>query len=467
MGVFGFINTMLLTRVLDQQTYVMYGLLHNFVTPAVMFLCLGFDTAYSRFYYNHDNTQKRFLCRVLLIPAILFLLMAFALLEPSQWIIRQIFGTKFSLLAVTLLLLYTLFSLGHRFTQLTARMEERAFNYVASNFIGRFGFVLIVFGVFAMWKNVDFNWILISSLIGAVFATFLNLWILFKMSVKRNAVGVHVSNREMLKYGFPHMLNSVLIAAIPLLEKMVIRSAADAEHKIGLLGVYTAAAVFQTVVSMVTLTVNNIWNPLVFKHCDDEKTFKPIMHNFGMVITVIIVSGFSVCILLRRWLVLILDGKYHDAYIIAPAICFGACYGLISVIYSSGINIVKKTIHHVVEPVIQIILSAICCFWLVPSMGLVGIGIALLVSIGISRTYKIIVGLWLYDSGSSEHQMWILMAICAIVAFSSLFLTSLLWDVIMFIVLIVAMLLILNKDLKSIVQTAIPLFISRKKTKTE
>lgn len=465
MGVIGLVNTMLLTRALTEQAYVLYGLLHNFSTTAVMFLCFGFDTSYARFYYKHDQTQKRFLWSVCIVPCFLFALFAVVIIEPNQWVLHQVFGEKLPLYAVLLLVAYLLFSLAHRFTQLTARMEERAINYVASNFIGRFGFVILIFAVFLLSREkVNFDWVLFSSLAGALLATLLNLWILFQLKKDTNDGGTKIGNREMLAYGFPHMVNSVLIAAIPLIEKIVIRKVAGDEAGLSLLGVYTAAAVFQTVVSMVTLTVNNIWNPLVFKHCEDEKVFKPILHNFGTVISVITVVGFSLCLLLRRWLVLILDRNYFDAYIIAPAICFCACYTLMTSIYGSGINISKKTIHHIIEPVMQIVLSVVCCYWLLPSLGLVGVGIAVLVSIVVSRTYKIIIGLHLYDTGVSEHKMWILMALSTAVAFASLFFTSFLADVVMFVALIAAMLLILNKDLLMVIQTAKTLMIPSKKS---
>lgn len=463
MGVIGLVNTMLLTRVLTDRAYVMYGFLHNFVTTAVMFLCFGFDTSYARFYYKHDHTQKHFLWRVCLVPCCLFVLFALLLIEPNQWILRQVFGTDFSVYATFLLLAYLLFALIHRFTQLTARMEERAVNYVASNFIGRFGFVILVFVIFLLSQSkVDFSWVLISSLIGVVLATFLNLWILFKLTSDVNEHGVRVSNREMVVYGFPHMINSVLLAAIPLIEKIVIRQASGERNSLTILGIYTAAVVFQTVVSMVTLTVNNIWNPLVFKHCENEKQFKPILHNFGMAVSCITVVGFALCVLLRRWLVLILDRNYFDVYIIAPAVCFGACYTLVSVIYGSGINIEKKTIHHIIEPIIQITLSVSCCFWLIPTLGLKGVGVAVLMSTAVSRTYKNVVGLRLYGSGVAEHKMWILMGICTVVALASLFFTGLIADVIMFAVLMAAMVLVLNKELLMVIATAKSLMFSKK-----
>ena len=212
------------------------------------------------------------------------------------------------------------------------------------------------------------------------------------------------------------------------------------------------------------MTVSNIWSPLVFKHCENKKVFKPILHDFGMAISCITIAGFALCLLLRRWLVLLLDQAYFDAYIIAPTICFCACYSIWTMVYGAGINIAKKTMHHVIEPVVQLIVSATLCYWLLPIFGLVGVGIAMLVSMMISRTYKMIVGLHLYDTGVSEHKMWFLAGLCTVVAFASLFFTGFLADAVMSAVLIAAMVLILNKDLLAVIHTAKTLLIPKKNT---
>lgn len=465
MGVLGLVNTMLLTRVLkDPQVYAMYGLLHQFVTTAAMFISFGFDAAYARFYYKHNQTQRLYLLKVLLIPGCLFLVFSLALIEPHQWVVQYIFGTKFSLISMCLLLLYILFVFVHRFTQLTARMEEHALNYVCSNFIGRFGFVVVIFIVYFLWGSVDFNWVLISSLTVSVLATLLNLWIFVRMKNVPNLNGEAVSRKDMLSYGFPIMLNNVMILVMPLIERLIVRDLAGWP----VLSIYTAAAIFQTVVLLLLNTIDNIWNPLVFKHCDEPQKFKPIMHNFGMTVSVIVVIGFSLCVLLRRWLVLLLGAGYRDVYVIAPAICFGTCYQLVTMVYSAGIHISKKTIHFIIEPIIQMAFSLALCYCLleVVPLGLVGVGIAVPASILISRTYRMAVGLHLYDTGVSEYKVWMLMGACAAVAFASLFFTGLVADVLMFLVLIAALLVILNKDLLTVIASAKTLLMPKKTTKT-
>ena len=464
MGILGLVNTMLLTRLLeDQKVYAMYGLMHQFVTTAAMFVSFGFDAAYARFYYQHNQSQWRYLLKVLLIPVILFVVLAAVLLEPNQWIVQYIFETELTWVALLLFLMYMFFTFIHRFTQLTARMEECALNYVLSSFIGRFGFVIIIAAVFFLLGKVSFDWVLISSLLGAVLATLLNLWILIRLKNVSSLEVDSISNRMMLAYGVPIMINNLFILVMPLIERLIIRDLAGWE----VLGIYTAAAVFQTVVMLLVNTVDNIWNPLVFKHCDEPQKFKPIMHNFGLAVSVIVVLGFAACVLLRRWLVLLLGSDYYEVYIIAPAICFGTCFRLVTMIYSAGIHIAKKTVHFIVEPIIQMVLSLVLCFCLIKPMGLVGVGIAVTTSVIVSRIYRTIIGLRLYDTGTSEYKMWMLMGVCTVVSFASLFFVSVVADVIMFVVLIASALLILNKDLRIVIRTTKTLMSSKKKTKTE
>lgn len=463
MGAFGFINTMLLTRVLDEKVYAMYGLLTTFVTATTTLVAFGFDSAYARFYYKHDTKQVAFLIKNLAVPLGLFAILILVLLEPNQYFLTYIFGERLPIFSALVLLGYVFFFLVHRFTQLTVRMEEKAANYVASNFIGRCGFALIVLLVFLMAHNVGFNWVLLSFLFSSALATGINLWVVCRICNSVNEQGQAVGKRDLFSYGFPIMINNLLILVMPLIEKLIIRDLAGWE----VLGVYTAAAVFQTVVLLLLNTIDNIWNPLVFKHCDEPQKFKPIMHNFGLAVSVIVVLGFAACVLLRRWLVLLLGADYHSVYIIAPAICFGTCFRLVTMVYSAGIHIAKKTVHFIVEPIIQMVLSLALCFCLIKPMGLIGVGIAVTTSVIVSRIYRMAIGLRLYDTGTSEHKMWLLMGVCTAVSIASLFFTSLIADVVMFVVLMVAMLSILNKDLIQVIRTTKSLLMSKKAVKKE
>lgn len=427
----------------------MYGLLTTFMTAATTFIAFGYDSAYSRFYYQHNFTSKRFIWHTLRTPMIVFAVFALVLLEPNRFLIRSVFDEDFSLLTVLLLLVYAFFAFVHRFTQLTARMEERAVNYVGSNFVGKFGFVAIILGIYLIARPVSFDWVVISFLISGAVATIMNLYIFTQLSDRCNTTGETITEKDLFTYGFPYMLNNVIVLVVPLVEKVIIREVAGWE----MLGIYTAAAIFQTVIMLISNTVINIWNPLVYKHCDDETFFKPVLHLFGLAATVIVVTGLAFCILLRRWLVLVLDSNYYSVYIIAPAILFGACFNVLNIIYSVGINIKKKTGYFIVSPLLQLAISVGLCYLLVPTMGLVGVAIATLASLVISKTYRMLVGMHLYNTGVSE---WKTVALCIFGVAASvftLFSTSLVSDVLVFALLIALVVIVVNKEFVSLIRS--------------
>ena len=194
--------------------------------------------------------------------------------------------------------------------------------------------------------------------------------------------------------------------------------------------------------------MDNIWNPLVFKHHENVEFFKPIMHSFAAICTLLTGLGLAACILMRRWLVLLLDVSYYSVYIIAPAIMLSAFFDIIALIYGIGINIQKKTIHHVISPVIQIVISAFIYILLVPRMGLVGVGVAKLVSTSVSRIYKIAVGVHYYDTGSSETRNMVLCVLYVAASLCSLFHTSFAADLVLCLMLLAAMCVLTSKEWK-------------------
>lgn len=457
MAVLGFVGTMILTRVLSQKVYAMYGLLTTFSSAIIMFISFGYDLSYMRFYYSHGYSQKKFMMMSLKIPAVIFILFALIVLEPTQTFTKYIFGGRLSLFAVAVLLIYILFSFIQRFSQLTARMEEFAGNYIISNIVAKSGFILFILVFCLLFKNVSFELVLISFAVSIIAAVLINLKVFYKVSDKVSVSDKYVTNRELLSYGLPFMINSVLVLVIPVIEKLIIRDLVGWK----ILSIFTAASIFQTVIMLVTNTLENIWNPIVYKNCEKPEVFKPIMHIFGFATVIVLTLGLAACILLRRWLVLLLGNDYYSVYIIAPVILYGACINVISIVYSVGINIKKRTIHFIISPLIQGIVSFTLSFLLIPSMGLIGIGIASLASIATSRLYRIAVGLYYYNTGVSEWKSVLLCFIGTAVSVMSLYFTSLKFDIIAFAVLVLSLAVIVNKDIFALSHTMIGLFTKK------
>ena len=130
-------------------------------------------------------------------------------------------------------------------------MEERALNYVGSNFVGKFGYVALVMVVFWTVRNVGFNWVVLSFLISSVLATLMNVLVFARLRNEQKEAGEPITEKDLFSYGFPYMLNNVMILVVPLVEKLIIRDVAGWQ----VLSIYTAAAIFQTVIMMLRLYI--------------------------------------------------------------------------------------------------------------------------------------------------------------------------------------------------------------------
>ncbi len=456
----GFLGTIILTRILSTQVYAMYGLFSSFCTTIAMFISFGYDSSYSRFYYKHGYSQIKFIIKCLLVPALLFVLLSFVLIEPSQKLINQVFESHFTPIALFLLLVYVFSFSLHRFTQLTSRMENRAFNYILSNIISKSGFLVFVVLSYLICGSVSFLIIILSFAISSLLSVIINLPIICKVS-KTIAVATSGTTTlsDLTKYGFPYMVNEVLVLIIPLMEKMIVRDLAGWD----VLSIYTSATVFQTLAVMVTNTIVNIWNPIVYKKCDDEKILQPILHDFGVISTALVAIGTAVCVFLRRWLVLLLGQDYRSVYIIAPAIFLGALLNLSATIYGSGINIKKKTFHYVVAPLLQIVFSVVLCYLTVPSLGLLGVGLSALISISIGRIYRMIVGMVLYSTGKKEYGAIAIHLVAIVVAVCSIFYTSVWADVLLGSGLLICVFLLLGKEIFRLIKISFPYLKKAKK----
>ena len=106
----------------------------------------------------------------------------------------------------------------------------------------------------------------------------------------------------------------------------------------------------------------------------------------------------------------------------------------------------------VLGPILQIVVSVTLAYILIPKLGLIGIGLAVLISVAINRLFSIIMGLYFYDTGVPEIKMFMLCALCVGAAVISLFWTSLIGDVVVSVSLLAALVLIFNKDMVSVVK---------------
>lgn len=449
----GFAGTMLLTRILSGQVYAMYGLLTSWSAASVNLLSLGVDAAYTRFYYAHSTTRRRFLQKCLLAPLLAFAGFAVLLCEPSQRLLQGIFAEHFSAAVCLFLLLGLLAALLQRFGRLTARMEGSAVHLSAADCLSKAGFLAIAAAIYALRGTVSFGWLAAAFALSGIFAVGIYARLLCRLPNLSGTAAEDTGYRSLFRYGLPYLVHNTLILLIPMGERLLIRAISGWE----VLRLYTAASIFSTVVLLLSNLLDNLWLPVVYRRYTDP-AFRPLLHRFGLAVTALTTFGLGGCILLRRWLVLLLDGSYREVAVIAPAVVYAACLDILANIYGIGISLRKKTVHLLVSPVLQLACAAGLCIALLPQYGLRGAGLAVLLSVLISRLYRVIVGLRLYGTGRREGKAAALWLVSALFSAAALFFTSFTADLLLCATLCAAALLLLHPELRAICQSLFSFF---------
>ena len=143
-AILGLINSPLLTRVLEPKVYAQYGMLITFTTVLATFIYLGQDEAFMRFFSKRKEVYKSFLWHCIRVPLLLCAIVIILLLEPSHTLLNWVFESELPLLSCAMVGLYIVIMVVQRFLLLTARMEERAANFVFSNIATKGGFIVAV-----------------------------------------------------------------------------------------------------------------------------------------------------------------------------------------------------------------------------------------------------------------------------------------------------------------------------------
>lgn len=442
-AILGFINTPLLTRILEPKVYAQYGMLITFTTVLATFIYLGQDEAFMRFFDKRREDYKSYLWRCIRIPLLLFVIVMMLLLEPTHTLLNWVFESNLPVFTCVLIGVYVIVIVIQRFLMLTARMEERAANYALSNIVTKGGFIVATVVVYHFAKSLPFDEIIICLLFGVVVALFINLMVVTRISHGSNPEGEDITSKELFRFGLPFAFSTTLFFTVPLIEKLIIRTQTSWE----VLAIYTAAAIFVTVMNLVKTTVNSIWVPYVYKNYQNEGKFKQVFYNVGISLIAFCLAVIAGTILTRRWLVMVFDEKYFEAMLIAPAMVCGACFDLLSCIYSIGINITKKTKYHIIIPVVQLAVSSVVLFSLLPVLDLRATGISYLLSIGISRILQMSIALKNYDTGKSNLKMFALFLCGIFAALLAVFLNSIIFDVVCCIFLIALILVATHNEL--------------------
>lgn len=442
-AILGFISSPILTRVLSTEVYAQYGMVTSFTTLVATFVYLGQDEAFMRYFDRRREPFWNFFLRCIKLPLVLCGIILLLLLEPKHLVLSWVFACDIQNKIAILIVAYIAMLVLQRFLMLTARMEERAANYSVSNIATKVMFFVALYVFYFMGQVVELTELVLALMVGVLCALAINLVVVVKVKHGSNPEGEDIPSKELLCFGIPFAISSTMFWVVPLLEKIIIRDLTNWT----VLAIYTSAAIFVTAMGLIKTTVNSIWVPYVYKNYTNEVEFKRIFRQVGISLCWLCLVILAGLIVVRRWVVCIFDSAYYDSMLIAPALVCGACFDLLTCIYSIGINIKKKTQFHVIVPFVQLAISMATLYIGLPRWGLIATGISYLLSIAISRIVQMAIALHYYGIECGYGKLAIMLGIYIAVGILSCFVTSIQFDILCGLFLIVFGTVIAGKDL--------------------
>jgi len=182
--------------------------------------------------------------------------------------------------------------------------------------------------------------------------------------------------RLMFRFGLPTMPAEISIYSLAFIDRIII------SHSLGLaqLGLYGLAFKFSQAIQVVVRGFQLAWPPLAYSISDDEearRTYAVVVTAFAALCGVIVVGMW----LEARWIVrLLADPSFFDSYeAIGPLALGAALYGiylaLVVILGRTG-----KTGYNFPVTIVATIANVVLNLILVPAWGIVGAGVALIIS---------------------------------------------------------------------------------------
>ena len=202
------------------------------------------------------------------------------------------------------------------------------------------------------------------------------LWLIFAERRRLSLWPDRELLRRMFRFGLPTMPAEISIYSLAFIDRIII------SHSLGLaqLGLYGLAFKFSQAIQVVVRGFQLAWPPLAYSISDDEearRTYAVVVTAFAALCGVIVVGMW----LEARWIVrLLADPSFFDSYeAIGPLALGAALYGiylaLVVILGRTG-----KTGYNFPVTIVATIANVVLNLILVPAWGIVGAGVALIIS---------------------------------------------------------------------------------------
>ncbi len=377
----GLITTPIITRIVSPTEYGQLSIFTMYSNIALLVLCLGFDQALVRYYYENDKIEykRKLLFKCIKLPVIVSSIISIIVVLLSKF---KIINFEFNTFIITLLCVYIIIQILYRFSIAIVRLEYNSRLYSNLNILLKVLYIVIAIPFLLIIKKEYLLILIIATIISALVCLIISIlankeiWNFFKK--KKNDNIKIISNKELIKYSYPFIISMSITTLLQAIDKVFINK----YYSYYEVGIYSSTMSIVHIFSIIQNTFNTLWMPLAVEHYTQNKEEKNFYIKANNMITVIMFFFGLSLIFAKDIFAILLGEKYRDAAQILPFLIFNPIMFTISETTVCGLIFKKKSKTQIIIALGTCISNVIGNYILVPKLGCRGAAI----STGISYT---------------------------------------------------------------------------------
>ncbi len=426
-----FIAVPIATRLIFPEEMGKINLIISSAQTILLFVLLGVDQAFFRFYYEQSNQKnKKLLFTFCISISVLVILISSVILYPfAGQISFLLIGTNNKAVYISLVLTVT-FSAINRYLTLIFRLEEKPIAYMVQSLLAVLlsRTALIVTGII---NPIVEYYIVIRIIQNSLVTLLLIIMNLKKMNFNGMKEFSKDSFRPIFHFALPIAPNNMITSLNNYIINLFIAFKLSYEQ----LGIYTSAVAIAGTVSVVQVTINLLIGPYILKNYKREDHNFWLIHKVVSYILSLLIVGIT---MIQPIFLLLLGEKYREASKLFTLLLSSPIFYTITETTYMGFTIMKNNNKRVISSVIALTINALLLsvLYFVPNIDIIYVTVVTAINAFVLMMAQSILGQRLFKTLENYNHIFlvaIVIIICTLInlniygifKFICLFLTAL------------------------------------------
>lgn len=372
----GFFAIVFYTHFTTQEELGVYGYILVLISFASMFLMLGSDNAFARYYFEFKSNRSRqvLTSTVFFIIGIWTLFVVIVLILCSRnisYMLLESYEHSLSFLLALASLPFTIFaSLSNQVLINNFKTKQFViFNFATSVITISSAVILLKFSQLSI--GAIFCGIIIANATLLPFRFYIiKELLIFKVSVK--------VIKKVLIFGIPFLPTSIAYYIFSSADRLML----EAMSSIDKVGLYTVAVSLSTVMNVISSAIGKSFSPHALKAYEEDrnkakKLFAKFLYLIIFFVTIVIISA---TLIGRELIDLFFPATYGDVFITMLLLLIGIGFQTTTQVTALGITLTKKTIYLTYVTFFVAVFNIIMNYLLIPIYNEIGAAIATMLS---------------------------------------------------------------------------------------